>query len=278
MIVPDHWAEARLRRRSQGRQITVRRWGWSMTSVADAQQMADGRAEAAWQRLLSGEALARREPKVPYNGADGVPIREEVLSRHGEQVITRNAYGAHCLNSPDVCFADIDFGGDVTWRATLGVVAALAVLSVGVGWLVASRTVTVVLCLLAFALSGMVARWVSRAMLAARGGAESLVRQRVSGFVTRLPDWGVRLYRTPAGFRAMATHRPVVVDAPEVTAFFKALAADPVYVRMCRHQRCFRARLTAKPWRMGSDQPARMRLGAWPPLPDRMAVRHAWVA
>jgi hypothetical protein len=39
---------------------------------------------------------------MPYNGAAGVPIREEIVGRHGETVITRNSYGARCLNMPNV--------------------------------------------------------------------------------------------------------------------------------------------------------------------------------
>src|ERR1700743_1406360 len=97
MIVPDYWAEARRQHRTVNGQITVRRFAWSLTDEADAQVMAGQRADEALQRLLSGEKLDRRERKVAYNGAVGVPIREEVLSRHGEEVITRNAYGARCL-------------------------------------------------------------------------------------------------------------------------------------------------------------------------------------
>ncbi len=67
------------------------------------------RAEEALARIVAGESVCRREPKVPYNGADGVPIREEVLGRYGDEVITRNAYGARCLNSPTALFADVDF-------------------------------------------------------------------------------------------------------------------------------------------------------------------------
>jgi hypothetical protein len=74
-----------------------------------AQVNADERAQEALQRLLSGEKLPRREPKVPYNGGEGVPIREEIVSRHGETIITRNSYGARCLNTPNVLVADVDF-------------------------------------------------------------------------------------------------------------------------------------------------------------------------
>jgi len=91
MIVPAFWAEARRRHRDGNRQVTIRRFGWSDASEADAQAMAEARASEALRRLLGGEPLERREPKLAYNGATGVPIREEVLSRHGEEVVTRNA-------------------------------------------------------------------------------------------------------------------------------------------------------------------------------------------
>lgn len=171
MIVPDHWAEARRQHRKAGRQITVRRWGWSTASAAEALTKAEARADEALRRLLAGEKLPRTEPRVPYNGAEGVPIREEVLARHGEQVITRNAYGARCLNSPNALFADSD----------------------------------------------------------------------------------------------------------PVRRFFTAAGADPVYVRMCNHQRCFRARLTGKPWRMGITHHLRPRPGTWPVHPERIGLHTAWV-
>ena len=109
MLIPDYWAEASLKHKVAGKQIAVRRFGWSELSQEDAQRNADARAEDAFARIVAGEKLARRELKMSYNGAVGVPIREEVLSRHEGAVITRNIYGARCLNTPNVLFADIDF-------------------------------------------------------------------------------------------------------------------------------------------------------------------------
>jgi len=40
-----------------------------------------------------------------------VPIREEIVSRHGDTIITRNSYGARCLNTPNALFADITVSG-----------------------------------------------------------------------------------------------------------------------------------------------------------------------
>ena len=100
MIIPNFWAETRKQHRDAKRQVTIRRFGWSDVSEEEARSMAEARAAEALHKVLAGEKLGRREPKVAYNGASGVPIREEVLARHGEEVITRNSYGAHCLNSP----------------------------------------------------------------------------------------------------------------------------------------------------------------------------------
>src|SRR5262245_4963295 len=108
MIVPTFWAEGRIQHRHAGRQVTVRRFGWSDESQAEAQANADSRAREALDRILTGEKLPRREPKVAYNGAQGVPIREEIVARHREIVLTRNSYGALCLNTPNVLFADVD--------------------------------------------------------------------------------------------------------------------------------------------------------------------------
>jgi hypothetical protein len=109
MQIPLYWAEGRAQSRSQGKQVTVRRFGWSNSNQSEAQQHADQRAQVALQAILTGEQINRREVKVAYNGFDGLPIREEILMRDQENIVTRNSYGAHCLNSPNIFFADVDF-------------------------------------------------------------------------------------------------------------------------------------------------------------------------
>lgn len=277
MIVPDYWAQARRQHRASGRQITVRRYGWSLLSAADAQAHAETRAEDALRRILAGENLHRSEPKMAYNGADGVPIREEVLARHGEQVITRNAYGAHCLNSPNTLFADIDFQHDCPARASLLAFAVLALAAAAAGLWWQRWGVFFGLLLPALLLASPLAHGLMRLVVAARGGAEHLARQRLLGFMANHPAWGVRLYRTPAGYRLLVTHQPFDAGAAEVQHFFAAVAADPIYTRMCLNQRCFRARLTAKPWRIGIAAHMRPRPGVWPVHPQRMATRQAWI-
>lgn len=278
MIVPQYWAEARVRRRGGGKQVTVRRFGWSDTSEADAQAQAEARAQDAMQRLVGGERLPRREPRVAYNGADGVPIREEVLARHGSTVITRNAYGARCLNTPDVLFADVDMPHRP--RAGLVVICAAVLLmaSAASAWIEASWPLLLFTMLAAIGLASPLARLLHRLRLAAVGGVEGLARARIERFAARHPGWHLRVYRTPAGFRVLALHALFNASDPEVEACFGALAVDPVYARMCRHQQCFRARLTAKPWRIGIAGHLRPRPGVWPVREERRAERDAWIA
>ncbi len=53
MIVPDFWAEARRQHRAAGRQTTVRRFGWSERSQADAQANANRRADGGLLRHVA---------------------------------------------------------------------------------------------------------------------------------------------------------------------------------------------------------------------------------
>src|SRR3954462_14928611 len=144
MIVPQYWGEARVRGRAKGRQVTVRRWGWSDESADLAQAHADVRAKDALERILGGEDLPRRETRVAYNGADGVPIREEIVSRHGDAVVTRNAYGARCLNTPNVLFADVDFPTDYPFPVGCVILLVLLGLAAAVGWWASSVAAGVV--------------------------------------------------------------------------------------------------------------------------------------
>jgi hypothetical protein len=277
MIVPEYWAEGRRQLRTRERQVTVRRFGWSDVSAEAAQAHADQRAEAALREILSGVPRPRREPKVPYNGAEGVPIREEVVGRHGSAVLTRNSYGAVCLNTPDVLFADVDFRerpgveltlGSIVWTFGAAVVASYAMRSVPTTLILIVPSVP-----LGMALAGLIEK-VRRSL---RGGTEASARRRVDVFLERHPDWGLRLYRTPNGLRLIATHRTFDPLDPEVAAFFRAVGADPTYARMCVRQSCFRARLTAKPWRIRIGDHVRPRPGVWPIRPERMEERRAWL-
>ncbi|MBN8747914.1 Uncharacterised protein [Xylophilus ampelinus] len=278
MIVPAYWAEGRLRQRVDGRQITVRRFGWSDESQAAAQAHADQRTREAFERIVAGEALERRERKAGYNGAQGLPIREEIVERHGDAVVTRNSYGARCLNTPDVLFVDVDFDQPPVGSPLLVVVGAAA-LGGGVAGYAAKSWLAALVAFLGVLAVGL---WRIRTEKANIGRSPrdplQAVRTRIDRFIHQHPDWHLRLYRTPAGLRALAMHRTFSPGETAVADCFHALGADTVYARMCRNQNCFRARVSAKPWRIGIDEHLRPRPGVWPVAPDRLPEREAWVA
>jgi hypothetical protein len=280
LIVPSYWAEAKAWNGQKRGSVTVRRFGWSNTSQEEAQKNADARAAEALARIVAGEKdLRRREPKIAYNGAEGVPIREEVLARHRESVITRNAYGAHCLNTPNVLFADIDFDDEpdgVHYKGAFGVVvciaAALGYVMSSWGWFFFGVVVGGIIFTSALA-------WLLyKLKTAVHGQPERVANKRIASFIAAHSDWSLRRYRTPKGFRIIAQHREFDPREPAVREFFGALGVDSLYRDMCFNQNCFRARLTGKPWRMGISGHMRPRPGVWPVKPDRMAVRSEWIA
>lgn len=285
MIVPNFWAEARVQYRRKGKQITIRRFGWSDASQDEAQQNAEVRAAEALARAVSGEPLPRRDRKVPYNGGNGLPIREEVVARFGETVITRNGYGARCLNTPGVLFADIDFPVKASLRMVCGIaLVLLAIGAIGVyllaaagqgsGTLLTAGAIGAVLILM---LASPLSNFIHRTRLRAKGGAETIARANVARFMSTRPHWLVHVYRTPAGLRVLATHRLFDPLEAEVAECFQALGTDPVYVAMCLNQHCFRARVSAKPWRIGIEGHLKPRPGVWPVSQERLPERRAWL-
>jgi len=292
MIVPKFWAEGRVQQGIGRNQVTVRRYGWSDESPLNAQVNADVRAHEALARILSGEKLRRRERKVPYNGADGLPIREEILSTHGDAVITRNSYGAHCLNTPNVLVADVDLPEPKfrSARFMLFIVATLASLAFqfvrnfNAGYQYQSERIQNLIELLVgvlivyVVLLAIVERAVNKRFHARVADRENAALARIRHFSTRNPSWGLRVYRTPAGFRVLASHAIFAPDQPEVAQCFKAMGVDPIYARMCLNQHCFRARLSAKPWRMGSAWKQRRPYGVWPVKTEMLPARAAWAA
>ena len=277
MIVPRYWAEARVRERINGRQMTVRRFGWSDTSEADASASAETRAREALQRIISGEKLPRREFKRPYNGADGMPIREEIVSRHDEAVITRNGYGARCLNTPNVLFVDVDFEDKPAFRLTVTITALLFTAAMVLGWALHSRLWMIGLGLAALLFGHTFAVIARKLYIRATGGVEARARARIAHYVQAHPEAHLRIYRTPAGLRVLAMHRTFDPGEPAVAEMFQALGADTIYARMCLNQKCFRARVSGKPWRMGLNEHIRPRPGVWPVAPERMPDRLRWI-
>ncbi len=67
--------------------------------------------------------------------------------------------------------------------------------------------------------------------------------------------FSLRVYQTAAGYRAMVTDRPIRGGTNEAEEILNEFGSDPLYMRLCRTQQSFRARLTPKPWRAGLRKP-----------------------
>lgn len=286
MQIPSFWAEARIEGKVGGRKRVMRRFGWSDESAAAAEVHARGRAEAALAELQAGRNVPNREQKLAYGGG-GLPIREEVLLRRGDVIITRNSYGARCLNEPDVLFADID----IAWRLSLRVRRLLTALLV----LLALACVVTAVCamrsgaiaLFLIAAYGTILPLFSLQLVFGYYGKTTKNRDRclppvLDSLPARFasePGARVAVYETPAGVRLLALHRTFDPTSEATQQLFRALDTDPAYALMCALQACFRARLSAKPWRAGIWRHVHHRRpGRWPVAEQRRAERERWVA
>jgi hypothetical protein len=78
---------------------------------------------------------------------------------------------------------------------------------------------------------------------------------RVSAWAGQHRDVGLRVYRTNAGLRCLITNQVFDPSQAQSLDILRALGSDPLYVRLCQAQGCFRARLTPKPWRANVGTP-----------------------
>ncbi|MCP4146496.1 MAG: hypothetical protein GY757_01985 [bacterium] len=194
-------------------------WGWSDVSVHDAEAKGKQRADKIAQTIRRGK------PPDEYLYGDK-PMREKILDEWKNQMdnvyaaITLNAYGCRVLNTADIMFVDVDF------PEPSGLESFLDKLK---GW---------------FGKSGALTRleWETGALA------------KVKMVVHNDPGCGIRVYRTRAGFRHLLTHLRAEPQSEATLKQMEALGADPLYMRLCKMQKCFRARLTPKPWRCGMSQ------------------------
>ncbi len=271
MLIPEFWAEASGRASQPGKNVTLRRFGWSTVSEEDAKSNAEARlseAIAAWE--IDSRLVRLREPKVAYNGAEGVPIREEIIEAGHFFTITRNGYGALCLNSPNVLIADID---ETQAWLTFGCWILIIVALGGTIALLAQQFLLALLLVVVMAIL-----YLLHARLGRPNGVafDRKMLRSFDLFAEQNPKWGFRLYKTPNGYRILVTHRLFDPTEPDVQEFFRQTKADRLYVKMCLHQRCFRARLTAKPWRCGIADHMVPR-SVWPISESARGMREAWL-
>lgn len=104
-------------------------------------------------------------------------------------------------------------------------------------------------------------RSVRRLFSRRRADPEAVLDERID----RLRAWaererlGARVYRTAGGLRYCLPNAPMDPASDRTAALMLEFDADPLYASLCKHQECFRARLTPKPWRTPAGRaPARL--------------------
>lgn len=215
MKIPKYWAKEEIELdRKNGAPLDFPCWRWSDISLEDALQKAKESAGAIRAKLAGGAELDK------YFYAER-PLREEIIGEIKRAdastagILTRNHMGCEVLNSEDVLFIDIDVPA-LTKRP--GIFKKLMALF-------------------------------SRPLENELENIEQIELAKIRKVLERHPDWGLSVYRTYAGFRCMATHETFDPKSDFVRNILDEFGSDPLYVRLCRVQESFRARLTPKPWR-----------------------------
>jgi len=237
--IPEYWSRATTEELDRdGKTASLSCWRWSDKSPEDAHASALDAAKKILRNFLNGEQNNR------YAYSDRV-LREEVIQRitnpQGELIaaVTQNACGSLVLSTARVMFIDLDFpsvrpGENLRYSLT---------------------------------------KWFNKAAQSPDSQRESDARTKLDRFLNDNPLWGARVYRTCAGLRVLATHSLFEPAADSTQTLFESLGTDPLYVRLCKAQASFRARLTPKPWRCGHTS----NTIAWPRETDDQQKRfEAW--
>ena len=201
-----------------GRSWDLKCHGGSNVSLEDAQRRATEIAERSACAMRAGDWQGR----YPYSER---PLREEIiddLSIHGERVaaVTRNSYGSLILNTTGALFIDIDYP-EKTWDVASG---------------------------------GFLARLFGKSP-SPKVDPDREILARIYAAAEAQRGLGLRVYRSANGFRCLATDRAYDPTAAETLTLLERFGCDPLYVKLCKSQECFRARLTPKFWRCNSPRP-----------------------
>jgi len=214
-----YWARGKATVQGRGQPWTVHACSGSNEGLAEAQR----RAQEVVQKAAAAMELG--QPAGRYGYADR-SLREEIVQEIAgvngpSALITRNSYGALVLNTSRVMFVDVD---DHQVKPSLG--------------------------------EAMRNLWNN---LVGKAGPkpphEERLFLRIDEVVRSHAGMGLRVYRTAGGFRLLVTYQTFDPTAAETHELLRAFGADRMYVRLCKMQECFRARLSAKFWRCGAERP-----------------------
>ncbi len=218
---------------ARGRSGDFFAWRWSFQSVAEAQSLADQAAQQLADRFRVGDYPPKHGGYYPNR-----PFRElllrEIRNDAGEltAVVTRNSYGCQVLNTALVMFVDIDLPDPKPS-------------------------------------GGFLKKLFGKPDVAPPTNPQNEAMVRIENWTRNNSEWGWRIYRTRSGLRLLATQGLVDANSELANHVFESLGADPLYRKLCNSQKCFRARLTPKPWRCGlRSKPER-----WPWLDAKQEKR-----
>ncbi len=110
--------------------------------------------------------------------------------------------------------------------------------------------------------------WAS--LFGSREKDEQKLIKAISSLCRESSSLSARLYRTAHGWRVMLKEPSLTLLSERESYLFKALHADPLYVKLCATQRCWRARLSPKPFHRG--------LKRFPSMLDSHQQAVVWVA
>lgn len=221
MRIPKYWSRQRVSQDVDGEPLELSCSGWSYSDMGGAVAKAFERAERMFKAIREGR------PAKEYSLYLDRPVKEEIISEFSadglDVIVTRTNYGSLVLNTASVMFIDIDQPAPrmgSLWDALKSLFTGRRK-AVAVDW----------------------------------GPWEAGVLENVDR-VCQGRQLSLRLYRTYKGMRGLVTNRLFEPDSPEARAILKDFQSDELYVRLCKTQDCFRARLTPKPIRCGLKVPA----------------------
>jgi hypothetical protein len=203
--------------RPGGDRVRASARGWSNDSVEAARDCAREIANRAAARIAAG-----RSERGQYEYGEH-PLPEPVLQAFPNSegtpgaVVTRNAYGALVLNASSLMFVDVDVDPKTQSHA-------------------AGRS-----------LGGIFGSLFGKPSKPAPSPPDPFI----DGFrkVAERHGLAARVYQTAAGYRLAITNLPFQPSSSETKALLQEFGSDPLYMRLCRQQDSFRARLSPKPWR-----------------------------
>lgn len=205
---------------SNGRHVRATARGWSNDSMQAARSVARDIAQRLAQSIYP-----TRDRQYLYGDR---PLPEPVLQEFQSAVVTRNVYGAEVLNTSDLMFIDVDK------QPIQNNSAKPSALKMG--------------------LRAFFGKSPAPAEFAPPAQKDHPEVRKIQSVADRNNLTG-RIYSTAAGYRVLITSSSFRPGDSAAEDMLRQFGSDPLYIRLCRLQESFRARLTPKPWRCGLRNP-----------------------